>query len=215
MKKARSSPAKADRENDFHADAEYADSMLRAALGDQEGMVAALERALELKPTHAPAILAMGSVEYQRGKKAEGRKLFRSLLELPEDTPDLAAIIDKAGDFLIGIRADKDALGLYRAAAERFPASAALQQGVGYCAGRQGFYEEALRASERALALEPGNQKFVNDLGWTLLLAGRFDEAERTFERAVAMEPSDGLARENLRLCKLECAKRQGPARGK
>jgi tetratricopeptide (TPR) repeat protein len=115
--------------SDFWVEAEYADSIFRTALGDRKGAVARLERALELKPTYAPAILGMGSVEYQRGKRAQGRRLFQSLLSLPEDTPDLCEVIDEAGSFLIQIGAYKDGLALFQRAVERFPAVAALHQG--------------------------------------------------------------------------------------
>ena len=189
-------------EQDFYAEAEYADSILRSALGDHEGSIAALRRSLECKPTYAPAILSLGSVEYQLGKRAEGQELFRSLLSLPDNTPDLCEIIDEAGSFLINIGAYKDGLELYRSAVERFPAAAVLHQGIGCCAGHEECHEEAIAASERALQLEPDNQKFVNDLGWCLLEAGRIQQARRTLERAVSMDPSNALARENLRLCK-------------
>ncbi|MEK7407613.1 MAG: tetratricopeptide repeat protein [Acidobacteriota bacterium] len=202
-------PKASNKERDFEAEAAYADSIFRTGLGDIEGAVAALERALEWKPTYAPAILSMGSVEYQRGRKAEGRKLFLSLLSLPEKTTDLAEIIDEAGDFLIQSREYKDGLALYRDAVVKFPDVAALHQGLGCCAGHEGFYDEALAASDRALELEPGNQKFVNDLGWTLFLAGRFADAEKVLERAVSMDPTDGLARENLRICRTKIPKRR------
>ena len=190
MKKGRSRQGKASsEEGSFDAEAAYANSIFRTALGDCEGAVCALERALEFKPTYAPAILSMGSVEYQRGRTAEGRKLFRSLLLLPKSTPDLCEIIDEAGSFLIQIRAYKDGLALYRAAAARFPAVAVFHQGRGCCAGHEGFHDEAVAASERALQLEPGNQKFVNDLGWALFEAGRVEEAERMLEQAVSLDP--------------------------
>jgi len=70
---------------------------------------------------------------------------------------------------------------------------------LGYCASNAGFDEEAIAANQRALELEPENQKLVNDLGWTLFQAGLVMQARETLERAVAMDPSDGLARENLR----------------
>jgi tetratricopeptide (TPR) repeat protein len=189
-------------EQDFYAEAEYADSILRTGLGDHEGSIAALRRSLGFKPTYAPAILSLGSVEYQLGKRAKGQELFRSLLSLPKNTPDLCEIIDEAGSFLIDIGAYKDGLELYRSAVEWFPAAAVLHQGIGCCAGHEECHEEAIAASERALQLEPDNQKFVNDLGWSLLEAGRITEARCTLERAVSMDPSDELARENLRLCK-------------
>jgi tetratricopeptide (TPR) repeat protein len=192
---------------DFCAEAEYAESIVRSALGHHEESIAALRRSLECKPTYAPAILSLGSVEYQLGKRAEGQKLFRSLLSLPDNTPELCEIIDEAGSFLIHIGAYKDGLELYRSAVERFPAVAVLHQGIGCCAGHEECHAEAIAASERALELEPDNQKFVSDLGWSLLEAGRIQEARRTLERAVSMDPSNALSRENLRLCKEREAK--------
>lgn len=186
----------------FEADAAYADSIFRTAIGDFRGATAALRRALKILPDYAPAIFSLGTVEYQRGRPDEGRRLFHSLLSQPADTPDLFELIDQAGDFLIGVAAYKDGLEVYRAAVSRFPDVAVFHQGVGCCAGHQGLHEEAIAASRRALALEPGNQRFMNDLGWSLLEAGQLSEAEETLTRAVAIDPADELARENLRLCK-------------
>lgn len=183
------------------AEAAYADSMLKSALGDGRGCIEALEQALEAVPNYAPALLSLGSVEYQRRRRARGRRLFLSLLELPAKTPDLAVIIDKAGDFLIERGRYDHGLELYRRAAARFPRVASFHQGLGCCAGHEGRHEEAVAASRAALALEPNNQKLVNDLGWSLYQAGLPDEARRVLERAVAMDPSDPLAAENLRLC--------------
>jgi Flp pilus assembly protein TadD len=176
-------------------------------MGDVTGAVAALNRALELAPGYAPAIFSLGTVEYQRGNRAAGRRLFHSLLSCRADTPDLCGIIDHAGDFLIGRGAYKNGLDLYRAAALRFPHIAVFHQGVGCCAGDEGLHEEAIAASRRALDLEPGNPRFVNDLGWSLLEAGRLSEAEETLSRAVTMDADDQLARENLRYCTMKLTK--------
>ena len=203
MKRPKPSRAKGSyTESDYSADAAYADSIFRSAMGDHEGSIAALRLSLDCKPTHAPAILSLGSVEYQLGKKTAGRKLFRSLLSLPKNTPELSEIIDEAGSFLIQIGAYRDGLALYRSAVELFPAVADLYQGMSCCAGHEQCHEEAIAAGERALQLEPENQIFVNDLGWSLLEAGRIEEARSTLERAVSMDPSDKLAQENLRICK-------------
>jgi Flp pilus assembly protein TadD len=124
------------------------------------------------------------------------------LLCLPDESGDLWEVIDKAGDFLIQMGRYEEGLELYQAAVERFSERAVLYQGLGCCAGRQGLFEKAIEASQRALELEPDNQKFINDLGWSLFQAERLKEAENVLLRAVAMDPSDELARENLRLCK-------------
>ena len=190
----------------FEAEGAYAESIVRTAMGDLKQAVAALTRALEIAPGYAPAIFSMGTVEYQRGRRAAGRRLFHSLLSCPADTTDLCNILDGAGDFLIAESLYKDGLELYRAAALRFPRVAVFHQGVGCCAGHEGRDEEAIEASQRALDLEPDNAQFVNDLGWSLLESGRLSEAQETLSRAVAMDPEYELARENLRFCVTELA---------
>ncbi len=186
----------------FNAEANYAESIFQTSLGNYPAAVSALRRALEAKPDYAPAIFSMGTVEYQRGKRAEGRKFFQLLLSLPEDTTDLCGLIDHAGDFLIQRDAYKDGLELFRAAAARFPNVAVFHQGLGCCAGHRRLYDEALAASNRAIELEPSKQEFVSDLGWTLFLAGRLREAEEALERAVSMDPANECARNNLQMCK-------------
>ena len=57
--------------------------------------------ALAIDPLYGPAILTVGSIEYQVGRIEEAMKLFYGLLELPKNEEDLSIIIDKAGDFLI------------------------------------------------------------------------------------------------------------------
>ena len=135
---ASSTPTATRGERQFCAEAAYADSIFRTALGDGAGSIAALKRALEAMPTYAPAILSMGSVEYQLGRIAEGRELFQSLLSLPKNTTDIREIIDEAGTFLTRIEAYEDGMALYRAAVQRYPDVAALWEGMGYCASQCG-----------------------------------------------------------------------------
>jgi Flp pilus assembly protein TadD len=78
---------------------------------------------------------------------------------------------------------------------------------MGCCAGHEGRHDEAIAASEAAVALESGNQKFVNDLGWSLLRAGRSMEAREVLRRAVSMDPADELACENLQTCEEACSR--------
>ena len=57
--------------------------------------------ALAIDPLFAPALLTVGSSEYQHGFVKEAMELFLTLTKLPEDEEDLAEIIDKAGNFLL------------------------------------------------------------------------------------------------------------------
>lgn len=185
----------------FNAEAAYADSIFQSALGNSEESIACLEYALELMPTYAPAIMSLGSVDYQRGRMSEGRKKFLALLDLPAETEMLCEAIDEAGSFLIRIKEYADGLELYRKAISIFPDVTALYQGVACCAGHEGLHEDAVEAAQRALELEPENQDCVNDLGWCLLERGDLTEAREYLERAVQMNPKDELALENLSYC--------------
>jgi superkiller protein 3 len=182
-------------------------------MGDVRGSIEALRRSHAAQPSFAPAILSLGSVEFQRQRSAEGRRLFLSLLDLPDDTQDLVDIIDKAGDFLIQSGKHADGIEIFQRAAARFPRVAAFQQGIGCCAGHLGRHDEAIAASRAALDIEPENQKLVNDLGWALYGAGCPDGAQRVLEQAVAMDPNDALAAENLRICRSASNTRGSSAR--
>jgi len=192
----------------FEAEAQYAESIFRNALGDIEASIAAAQRALEIKPNYAPAVLTMGSIEYQRGRETKGRRLFHSLLSLPDESGDLWQVIDEAGSFLIQSKRYGEALDIYKGAVSRFPDRADIYQGLGCCAGHQGLFDEAVAASRKALDLEPDRQDLTNDLGWSLFQAGRLREAEQVLLRAVAMDATDDLARENLRHCQAAVSKR-------
>lgn len=186
----------------FAAEAAYADSIFLQALGDVVGAVGAIERSLEIKPDYAPAILSMGSVEYQRKRGDDGKRLLMSLLSLPDDVGDLSVIIDEAGMFLIQVGEYTDAIELYRAAADRFPEEAEFHLGVSCCAGHLGLHDEAVFSSGRAAELKPDDSVCASDLGWSLLEAGRHEQALEALERAVALDSTNERARENLRICR-------------
>lgn len=191
----------------FMAEAAYAQGIVWSALGDLDACIASFEQAIELDRTYAPAILALASIDYLLDDLEQGRRRLFSLLDLAdheraEEAPDLAEILDHAGDFLISRSDYRDGFELYRRAAARFPDRAVLHQGLCLCAGREGQHEIALAAAEAALALEPDNQELVNDMGWTLYERGEPDRALPFLQRAVALAPQDALAAENLRICR-------------
>jgi Tfp pilus assembly protein PilF len=195
----------------FNAEAAYADSIFQLALGNAERSVAAVKRALALRPDYPPAVLTMGSIEYQRHRQTEGRRLFLSLLSLPDDDCDIRQIIDTAGSFLIRSKKYADGLDLYRGAVERFSDRSNLYQGLGCCAAHEGFYDEAVAAYEKALALDPNSPELTNDLGWSLYESGRLERAREILLRAVSMNSSNELARENLRICQQALRKEKEP----
>lgn len=203
-------PKKSDSATQAVAEAAYGQAMMRHAAGDKAGALAALEQTVRLYPNYAPAILTMGSVEYQREQQAEGKRLLFSLLSLPRKTEDLFRIIDEAGSFLIDRNELDDGFELYRKAVRKFPNVAQFHQRLSYCAAQEGMLDEALAESRRAIELEPDNAGYESDMGWTLVLAERYQEAEAAFLRSLAIDPSNEHAQANLEYCRERL--REGPS---
>jgi len=155
--------------------------------------------ALAIDPLFAPAILTVGSVEYQLGRRDEAMELFLTLTTLPADEPDLSIIIDKAGEFLLDAEDYERARALYAAAEKAFPDVAVYPAGLSYCLGRLQLRKEAIAKARRAVELDPLSHMLLNDLGWTLYQAGHLEEAEATLAKSVNLAPLDyELARNNL-----------------
>ena len=178
----------------------FNDALARAGqtgLGGQhwpEGVLA-----LAIDPLFAPAILTVGSIEYQLGREDKALALFMTLTTLPADEPDLPVIIDKAGDFLLDEEDYERARQVYAAAENAFPDVAVYPVGLGYCLGKLGLYEDALAKARRADELEPDNHLHLNDLGWTLYQAGHLEQAQEALQRSLELAPPDyDLARGNL-----------------
>jgi tetratricopeptide (TPR) repeat protein len=162
--------------------------------------MAALEQALQLG--YPPAILTVGSIEYQRQEPARGKQYFMSLLDLPAETESLFEIIEEAGSFLISRNELADALELYQDAAGKFCDVGMFHQRTAQCAAQVGMYDEAIAAADRAIELEPQNSGYVSDLGWTFVLAERYKEAEAAFLRALELDASNENALANLAYCR-------------
>jgi len=147
--------------------------------------------ALVVDPQYAPALLTVGTLEYQCGRIKEAINLFRKLAELPKDEKDLPEIIDEAADFLIDQKDYKNALELYLAAERLDPEQSTYFVGSGYCLGKLSRFKESIEKHRQAVALEPTNYKYLNDLGFTLLEAGAIEEAEKVLKKSESLAPSD------------------------
>jgi len=155
--------------------------------------------ALAIDPQYAPALVTVGSYEYLYGRIDEAMTLFLKLITLPEETEDIADIIDKAGDFLIDNQDYEHAMVLYSTAVREHPHIATYHNGLSYCYGKQGQFEEAIEHARCTVELEPDNHAYRADFGWTLIEAKQYKEAQTVLEQAVAMSPPDyTLARGNL-----------------
>jgi tetratricopeptide (TPR) repeat protein len=146
---------------------------------------------LAIDPEFAPAILTVGSLEYQYGRVDEAMLLFLKLTTFRADLDALPEIIDQAGEFLIDAKDLANAERLYAAAVSAFPQVALYHAGLGYCAGKNGRKEEAVAHARQAVNLEPENSRLLNDLGYSLIESRQYEEAEKTLRRAITLAPAD------------------------
>lgn len=154
---------------------------------------------LAIDPEYAPAMLTVGSLEYQYGRVEEAILLFLQLATLPGDTEDLPEVIDKAGNFLIHQGDHLNATQLYAAAARTFPSVPLYHAGLRYCAAACGKPAESVTHYLCAVELNPDSHLHLNDLGYSLLQAGQYAEAEDILQRAVQKAPPGyDLAMANL-----------------
>lgn len=195
----------------------FSEALQRVGRGDTpEPHLDAGVLALAIDPRFPPALLTVGSLEYQLGREGAAMELLLRLAALPADEPELAEVIDHAGDFLLDQHDFGNALKLYETAVEHHAETAVLWSGVGYCLGRLGRKTEAVGAARRAVALEPSSAVRLNDLGWALVEAQSYLEARSILEQAAALAPADyDLPRANLMKLE-ECLRREhDPPKGR
>jgi len=159
--------------------------------------------ALAIDPECAPAMLTIGSAEYQLGRVDEAMVHFLALADLPADTPELPTITDEAGDFLLDQEDFSRAHSLYAAATRAHPTVPLYHAALGYCAGKLGDLEAGVRHARRAVELAPNSHEHLTDLGWALVEIKSYEEAGQVLEKAVALAPSSyELTRNNLQECR-------------
>jgi tetratricopeptide (TPR) repeat protein len=147
-------------------------------------------KSLAIDPFFAPALLTVGSIEYQNGYKKEGMGYFLSLTRLINDK-ELDEIIDKAGNFLLDNKDWNNALALYLSAELNFPQKSLFYIGSGYCLSKLKRYEESVEKNRKAVELDPTNYYHLNDLGYSLLEAKEYVEAEIVLKRAIELSSED------------------------
>jgi tetratricopeptide (TPR) repeat protein len=172
--------------------------------------------ALAIDPLFAPALLTVGSLEYQHKRHEAAMEVFLALTTLPQSEPDLTVIIDKAGSFLLDQDDAKNAARLYRAATQSYPAVGEHWSSLSYCFGKMGELRDAVDTARQALALREDDPHVLNDLGWTLVLAGHYEEARQVLTRAVSLAPKGyDLPHNNLKELEkretLAVVRRSGP----
>ncbi len=144
------------------------------------------ERALELDPDNAEALIRIGSVERARGSVAEAERYIERALQVDPDSItalcELAEIKRDRGELDESIR-------LYREALSINDSHPFVYVGLGDSLQRAGRLDEAERTFLTVLELDPDSFEAHYNLGVTRLNQGRVADAETYLERALELNP--------------------------
>ncbi len=156
-------------------------------------------RALVIDPTYAPAVLTVGSIEYQLGRKEEAMTLFLALPGMEDTTDDLIEIAAAAGEFLLDQRDYENGERFFAFLADAFPKHLAFQSDAGYCASKAGRKDEAVQWHRKVVVAQPLDVDSLSDLGWSLVQADDYEEAEQVLKKAIELDPEHEMAQANIK----------------
>jgi len=153
-----------------HAEALHLLGLVACQVNQLEAAEALIVRASALVPGNAEFLLNLGEVQRRRGKlEAAAASLRRAVEAEPGNA---------FGHYNLGVTLGALAAGGAEERAE--------------------FREEAIRAYQRAIALQPAFPEAFNNLGLSLHAAGRLDEAIGAYRRALELKPGYAEAETNL-----------------
>jgi tetratricopeptide (TPR) repeat protein len=166
--------------------------------GEAKKALAEFEKALELDPNNAEALLNIGAIHQGEGKSDLAQHFVQRALAVD---PNSIGALAQLGE----IRRDQgeldEAIRLFAEALAIDDSQPFLFMGIGDVLQRAGRYEQALEAFRHVLELEPDSFKARYNMGVTYSNMGRVEEAVAIYEQALELAPKDfeaPAARNNL-----------------
>jgi arylsulfatase A-like enzyme/Flp pilus assembly protein TadD len=167
------------------------------ALGYVSGSAAPIDDAA---PNPARGIAAWNTFEHVLGRLAAGdaRSALPDLTKLSRAYPDAPVFQATYARALKDTGRAAQAVDLYRRLVTRWPQDATLYHDLAVAAQAAGMPQEASRAEQASLALQPSNAAASNGLGLLFVQQGATAEAVRAFERATEDDPGNAVFWTNL-----------------
>ncbi|MGE3747432.1 MAG: sulfotransferase, partial [Sphingomonadaceae bacterium] len=158
----------------------------RSALGDFDGSIAALERAVALDRNAPPARINLATALREAGRGSEAERILREAME------DFPGDAQAAHELYVQLKTEgrsEEALPVVEAAAARDPDNAGLQLKLGIESGLARRLPEAERAYRRAIALDPHQ----TDAYLGLIVQYEHSNREDEFAALIALAEANGL----------------------
>ena len=168
---------------------------LRRAIGDLPGAVAAMKRAIALKPDDADTVALLGIYLNEAGSAREAERLLAPFAR--GATPDLDVLIAH-GVSLAALGRRQDALAAFERVRTLDSSHALAPVNIGTVHLMAGEHAEAARWFAQALELDPNVARAHNSLGVIAAQEGRLEEAIGHWREAARLDPHDPQTLFNL-----------------
>ncbi len=175
---------------------------LRARCHDKRGVPAArdadLARALTLDPHCADALRVRATVAYNDGDHEE---TWRILRDARQRAPSHFGLLMAEAYVLINDQRLQDAIDCWTRAIQQRPQAGAPHCYIASNLANAGRHTEAVPYFERAVALAPGNGRFMYDAGNTYRRLGDLNKAIAMFDRSRAILGEENAIQHNRASC--------------
>ena len=163
--------------------------------------------ALRIKPGFAKGLLNLGTAYVRMNRFDLAEAQFRQAIR---SDPDFAPAYTALGSIYSAQHRNKDSLALYEMAADRQKNNPYLYFNLALVNFRLQRYDEANRAAQSAVRLDPGFADAYHLLGTIAQIEGEMREARTRFLEALALDPTLHDAR--IRLSYIDSLNGKAPA---
>ena len=167
----------------------------RQQLDDAADAVLHLQRALALRPDHAPYLLNLGNARQRLGDLPAAIACYRRALQQRPDAPELQRLLGQA---LLRADEPESALPHLEQALRLHPQEVEISNSLGQARFALGDAQGAVADFRRALALRPEDPAILCNLGTALQQLGDHAAAEPCFALALQHQPGFAEAHNNL-----------------
>jgi Tfp pilus assembly protein PilF len=163
--------------------------------GDLDRARAALERSLELDPSHVKTLLNLGRVLLEQDRAGEAKERVEAALALDSTSGEVHRMLGRVHSAL---GQPDEAIDAYRTALSVEPTDAWAMNNLALIFIQQERHGEALGPLARAVQLRPGAPVFQNNLGIALERTGQIDAARASYRAAIAADSTYRKAQASL-----------------
>jgi len=179
------------------ADAFYMSGVLYGMQGEKQLSIGQLQKAIELRPSHALSHYNLGITYRDLGQFEDALKEFRLVVKLQ---PDYIENYNTLAHVYINLKKFDEAVETFKKLISLQPNDADTYSNMGTVLQAQGKLSESIDCYEIALKLKPKMTTAWDSLGSALTLGGQYEEALQAYRESLKQDAKNARGYSNLLL---------------